>query len=149
MFQELDPDARDLLGVVAFFPQGVGENNVDWLFPTVANRKNILDKFCILSWRIPMTASSRCWHQSVTTFPKKIQCRLHSSAQPRSVASLDGRLMLTLTGPFSKKRSGSRSEDMNVEHLLMFSYDIGWRLGYLYCRSVGVVCNIDNHTEVT
>jgi tetratricopeptide (TPR) repeat protein len=48
-FRKLGPDARDLLGVVAFFPRGIDEKNLDWLFPTTPNRKNLLDKFCFLS----------------------------------------------------------------------------------------------------
>ena len=49
LFQELGPDARGLLEVVAFFPQGVDESNLGWLFPTIPNGSNIFDKFCVLS----------------------------------------------------------------------------------------------------
>ena len=48
-FRKLGPNARDLLGVIAFFPQGIDENNLDWLFPTISNKDNLFDKFCVLS----------------------------------------------------------------------------------------------------
>ena len=49
MFQELGPDARSLLEVIAFFPQGANEKNANLLFPTIYDVPNMLDKFCILS----------------------------------------------------------------------------------------------------
>ena len=49
MFLQLGPNARDLLSVIAFFPQGVNENNLELLLPTISNSQNIIDKFCTLS----------------------------------------------------------------------------------------------------
>ncbi len=48
-FQKLGSDARELLRVIAFFPQGIDENNFDWLFPAISYGEEVLDKFCSLS----------------------------------------------------------------------------------------------------
>ena len=47
-FSRLGPIARELLAVVAFFPQGISRNNIGWLFSTIPDRKNIFDKFHVL-----------------------------------------------------------------------------------------------------
>ena len=41
-FRKLGPNARDALGAVAFFLQGVDEKNFDWLFSTFPHRTGIL-----------------------------------------------------------------------------------------------------------
>ena len=52
MFRELGPEARELLGVIAFFPQGINEDNSDWLFHTRTRRN-------IFSWSSPITIDRR------------------------------------------------------------------------------------------
>jgi len=118
MFRELGRDARGLLGVVAFFPQGVNENNIDWLFPTISNRTNILDKFCVLSLTyrnnecITMLAPLRDY-----LCPK----------DPRSsplLCKTKERYFTRLSVPVGPSIPGFEearwivSEDVNVEHLL-------------------------------
>ena len=48
-FRELGPDARLLLEVVAFLPQGLNEQNSHWLFTTISNVPDMLDIFCSIS----------------------------------------------------------------------------------------------------
>ena len=128
MFRELGPDARGLLGVVAFFPQGINENNIDWLFrtknvfsrlfPTHPRRRDIFDKFCALSLTyrtngfITMLAPLRDYlrPKDPTSSPllhitkKCYFTRLSVHVQPND--------------PGFKDASWIASEDVNVEHLL-------------------------------
>jgi tetratricopeptide (TPR) repeat protein len=117
MFHELGPNARDLLSVVAFFPQGVSENNLDWFFPTLSNKRDVFDKLCILSLTyrsngfITMLAPLRDYlHPENPTLSPQLcatkECyfkRLSVRAYPGSPNCEDSWITL---------------EDVNVEHLL-------------------------------
>ena len=117
-FRELGPDARDFLGIVAFLPQGINENNLDWLFPIIANRRNILDKFCVLS----LTYRS---NGSVTMLAP-----LRDYLSPKDPASSSllratkahyfSRLSIFVdpSHPGFEEARWIVSEDVNVEHLL-------------------------------
>jgi len=136
MFQELGPDARNLLGVVAFFPQGVYENNLDWLFsrrsafsgllstiydrlfPTDSERKNTFDKFCVLS----LTYRSNGFITMLAPL-RDYFCPKNPASSPllRTIKKCYFDRLSVSLNPDSPGFGETRwitSEDVNVEHLL-------------------------------
>ena len=117
-FRELGPDARELLEVAAFFPQGVNEKNVGWLFPTIPNVLNILNTLCTLSLT----------HQNNGFITMLAPLRDH--LRPKNPASSP--LLVKTKECYFKRLAGSvpsgkpgfeearwiTMEDQNVEHLL-------------------------------
>jgi len=118
MFQELGPDARALLGVVAFFPHGVDENNLGWLFPTIPDIANIFDTFCVLSLTsrsngfVTMLAPLRDYFypQDPTLSPLLCATKDHYSHR----LSVD----VYPDKPGYQEARWITSEDTNIEHLL-------------------------------
>jgi len=118
MFQELGPGARELLGVIAFFPQGVGENNLKWLFPTISDGANIFNSFRVLSLT----------HQRNGFITMLAPLRDHLSLKdPRSspllCAAKDHYFARLSVGLYPGKPGFEEArwvkvEDVNIEHLL-------------------------------
>ena len=118
MFHELGPNAQDLLGVIAFFPQGVDENNLNWLFPTIPNRQNIFDKFCVLSLTyrsngfVTMLAPLRDYLCPKDPGSSPLLCATKKCYCSRLSVNVDP------DHPGFEEAKWIMSEDVNVEHLL-------------------------------
>ena len=117
-FQELGSDARDFLKVIAFFPQGIDENNIDRLFPTILRRKDMVDKFCILSLTyrdgdfVMMLAPVRDHLSPKNPMSIPLLCSTRDRYFTRLVVYVEpGK-------PGFKEAKWIESEDTNVEHLL-------------------------------
>ena len=118
MFCELGTDARELLGVIAFFPQGVNEDNLDWLFPTLSNKLHIFDTFCILSLTSPSDG-----YITMLAPLREYLCPKDPTSSLLLLATKDhyfSRLEVELhpDEPGFAKAQWIRLEDVNVEHLL-------------------------------
>ena len=118
MFQELGPDALGLLSVVAFFPQGVNENNLDWLFPTISNRTDVIDKFCTLSLThrsdgfVTMLAPLRDYLSPKDPKSSSLLCTTKARYFTRMSVKINP------NKPNFGEARWITSEDVNVEHLL-------------------------------
>ena len=118
MFLELGPNARELLGVVAFFPQGVDENNIDWLLPEISNGPPFFDKFCMLS----LTHRSNGFTTMLA--PLREYLRPNDPNSSPLLCTTKERYFTQMSVDLNPNRPGfgnSRwiaSEDVNVEHLL-------------------------------
>jgi len=118
LFRELGPEARELLGVIAFFPQGVNEENINWLFPTIADGPDMFDKFCILS----LTYRSNGFVTMLA--PLRDYLRPKDPASSPLLGATKERYFSRLSAhiyPDERGFEGSRwiaSEDANVEQVL-------------------------------
>ncbi|KAF9787375.1 hypothetical protein BJ322DRAFT_720599 [Thelephora terrestris] len=116
-FRNLGPDARELLEVAAFFPQGINENNLDWLFPTIPNRRDIFDKFCILS------LTSRSSGFITMLAPIRDYLRPQNPASSPLLRATKDHYFTRLSVDVHPEKPGFKesrwitSEDVNVEHL--------------------------------
>lgn len=118
MLQGLGPDTPALLEVVAFFPQGIDENNCDRLFPAIFDITNTFDGFCILSLTyrnngfITMLAPLRDYISPKDPYSSRLLC-----------ITMECYFLRLSVGIYPDRKGYEEtkwiiSEDVNIEHLL-------------------------------
>ena len=144
-FQELGPDAPGILGVVAFYPQGVDENNLDWLFQTTSDAAKIFDGFCVLSLAyrsdnfVTMLAPLRDYLSPRAPLSSSLLCTTKDCYFTRLSVVLD---------PAQAGFGESRwiiSEDVNVEHLLDVFTSIDAKSDNVWDACVGFMSHLFWH----
>ena len=140
-FQELGPDARDLLGVVAFFPQGVDEDNLNWLFPTIPDITKIFDTFCTLSLTyrsngfVTMLAPLRDYLSPKIPTSSPLLCTIKDCYFRRLSVSVHP------DKPGYEEARWIMSEDVNTEHLI----DVFTPNGVNSIEAWAACCNFMEH----
>ena len=120
LFKKLGPNARGLLGVIAFYPQGINEQNLNWLFPTISDIRSVLDNFCILSLTyrtngfVTMLAPLRDYLRPKDPKSSPLLCATRDHYFARMSVRVDP------NKPGFNDARWITSEDVNVEHLLDF-----------------------------
>ena len=145
MFQGLGPNARELLGVVAFFPRGVDENNLDWLFPAISDGLNFFDKFCILSLTyrnngfVTMLAPLRDYLRPKNPMSSPLLNATKECYFARLSANIDP------DEPGFQEARWIVSEDVNVEHLLDVFTSIDAKSENVWDACAGFVRHLHYH----
>ena len=118
LFKGLGLEARGLLGVAAFYPQGINEDNLSWLFPTLPDVTQIFDKFCVLS----LTYRSNGFITMLA--PLRDHLRPKDPNSSSLLCATKERYFVRMSVTVDPNRPGFNdarwimSEDVNVEHLL-------------------------------